>query len=607
MEILNDLSLLLNGLVLYAAISNLYVFKRNKKQKVNFLFSLCCFCVFAYNLLCAGLYNSSSISEGVMWQQAQFVVLQLISLTFLWFIVFLTSHKRTKIVWGFSIFYLTLCIAGFLDHWGMVWDITRPAVKVIQFLPTLGIIYYEAGAGFLYILFSVITIVGFMYLIWMTRKYYYKRHLNEAKPLFIVLCVFFVGIFNDLAVSQQLYSFIYILEFTNVGMVVLMNIILAPATATSVLVKDAIKERSTQYRILVEQMSEGFTIIDKDMRLTFVNDALCDILGYLRENLIGHAPSDFLDPANQVIFRQHVELRKKKQKSSYELEWITGAGGKVTTIISGTPLFGERGEYKGAFAVVTDISQIKQVENDLFHAKLIAEAANRAKSDFLANMSHELRTPLNSIIGFSEILIDGLAGPIVDEQKEDLDIIHNMGQHVLTIINAMLDVSKIEAGKMTLNLETFSLYDLLKTSYDIFKAEAARKTITLQLDIPEQGDCQIVADKGKVRQVIFNLLGNAIKFTPIGGSVGLKVTEQDRMYKITVWDTGPGIKRENLEKLFQPFQQLEDPYSKSFEGTGLGLYYSKRLVGLYGGNIWVENEPERGSQFHFTIPRSEAH
>lgn len=483
-----------------------------------------------------------------------------------------------KMVWVLSICYLTLF--------------------------TCGIIYYEAGSGFLYVIFSGVILVGSLYIIWITWDYYHLGHLKEKKPFFIVLCAFCIGIFNDLAVSLQLYSYIYVLEYSNIFIVVLLSSVLSPpAAATSTLVKGAIKERNTQYRILVEQMSEGLTIIDKDMCISFVNDAFCDILGYPRENLIGYMPSDFLDPANQEIFRLNMQLRKKKQKSSYELEWITGTGGKVTTIISGTPLFGERGEYKGAFAVVTDISIMKQFENDLFNAKLIAEAANRAKSDFLANMSHELRTPLNSIIGFSEILLDGLAGPVIDEQKENLEIIHNMGQHVLRIINAILDVSKIDAGKMTLNLEPILLYDLLTSSYEIFKAEAARKNITIQLDIPEHCDRQIVADKGKVRQVIYNLVENAIKFTPNKGTVGLRVMQEEKMCEITVWDTGLGISRENLEKLFQPFQQLEDPYSKSFQGTGLGLYFSRRLVELHGGILWAESEPGKGSQFHFTIPR----
>ena len=248
-----------------------------------------------------------------------------------------------------------------------------------------------------------------------------------------------------------------------------------------------------------------------------------------------------------------------------------------------------------------EVTERKQAEKGLAESMQAVEAANRAKSDFLANMSHELRTPLNSIIGFSEVMVDGIPGPVTDEQKEYLNDVLESGRHLLALINDILDLSKVEAGKLELEVNEFSIKDLLERSIIMFKEKAAKHHIVLKSEIHEDIG-NIIADERKTKQVVFNLLSNAVKFTPDRGSVGITAHRTDKEVQITVWDTGIGIAEEDKDRIFQPFQQLESTLTKKPEGTGLGLNLTKELVELQGGRIWLESKLGKGSKFHFMIP-----
>ncbi|ACI20871.1 sensor histidine kinase [Thermodesulfovibrio yellowstonii] len=246
--------------------------------------------------------------------------------------------------------------------------------------------------------------------------------------------------------------------------------------------------------------------------------------------------------------------------------------------------------------------KVKERTAELEIAKIHAEAANRAKSEFLANMSHELRTPLNSIIGFTEVLQDQLFGTLNEKQLEYLKDIHDSAKHLLNLINDILDLSKIEEGKTELELSEFRVSDVVNVSLIMFKEKASKHGIKLDAEISKEADITVTADERKIKQVLFNLVSNAVKFTPDGGSVKITAERKEDMIEIVVEDTGIGIKKEDRDKLFQPFSQLETTYTKKYQGTGLGLALSKSLVELHGGKIWCESEYGKGSRFGFSFP-----
>jgi signal transduction histidine kinase len=228
------------------------------------------------------------------------------------------------------------------------------------------------------------------------------------------------------------------------------------------------------------------------------------------------------------------------------------------------------------------------------------ELASQHKSEFLANMSHELRTPLNAIIGFSEVLGERLFGELNAKQDEYLKDIHASGQHLLSLINDILDLSKIEAGRMELELTDFHLPTALDNALTLVRERAGRRGIALHMITNERLE-YVRADERKVRQVVLNLLSNAIKFTPEGGRIEVRAKQVDGSVEISVSDTGVGIAPEDQEAIFEEFRQVGTA-DKKVEGTGLGLALSRKFVELHGGRIWVESQVGVGSTFAFTIP-----
>jgi signal transduction histidine kinase len=245
-------------------------------------------------------------------------------------------------------------------------------------------------------------------------------------------------------------------------------------------------------------------------------------------------------------------------------------------------------------------ANVNRMNDELQRLYRELETASRHKSEFLANMSHELRTPLNAIIGFSQVLRDGLFGEVNAKQEEYLEDILTSGHHLLALINDVLDLSKVEAGQVQLELAPFSIQDALERGVSMVREQATRNGVQVTLHAND-GLHVVTGDERRVRQVIFNLLSNAVKFTSAGGSVDVTATRANGEVRVSVADTGPGITEDDLDRIFEEFQQTEAG-ARQHEGTGLGLALSKRFVEMHGGRIWCDSEVGKGSTFVFTIP-----
>jgi signal transduction histidine kinase len=245
-------------------------------------------------------------------------------------------------------------------------------------------------------------------------------------------------------------------------------------------------------------------------------------------------------------------------------------------------------------------ANVNRMNDELRRLYTELEAASQHKSEFLANMSHELRTPLNAIIGFSQVLRDEMVGSVNEKQAEYLDDIISSGNHLLSLINDVLDLSKVEAGQVELEVHPFSLREALERGVVMVRERATEDGVRVAFVVDPEVDV-VAGDERRIKQVIFNLLSNAVKFTPAGGEIDVSATRVNGEVRVSVADTGPGIAPEDRERIFEEFQQSETGVGHR-EGTGLGLALSKRFVELHGGRIWLESELGRGSTFTFALP-----
>ena len=367
---------------------------------------------------------------------------------------------------------------------------------------------------------------------------------------------------------------------------------------------------------IVETVHKPLVVLDSNLKILTANQSFYDIFKVTPEETIGNFIYDLGNrqwdiPKLRVLFEDI--LPNDTVFDGYEVEHDFLEIGRKIILLNARQIYRKNIGSHIILLAMEDITERKHLDQvlqeknvELESARAVAEKTNLAKSDFLANMSHELRTPLNSIIGFSEVLQDQLFGPINEKQQEYVNNILTSGRHLLSLINDILDLSKVESGNMELETSPFSLRELLDTSMMMLREKALKGGIELRLDLAPEADVCIVADQRKLKQILFNLLSNAVKFTHAAGTVNLCAVRDGDFIEISVADTGIGIREEDIQKLFKSFTQLESVYTKGFEGTGLGLALTRQLVELHGGRIWVRSEFGTGSRFSFTIPLTKA-
>jgi len=395
-------------------------------------------------------------------------------------------------------------------------------------------------------------------------------------------------------------------------------------------------ESEKQYRIFFESANDILVFLDRHGKILDVNEKLTEVGGYEREDFVGKNIRSLTAIMSKrslaIVAKNFIKRMAGLKVPPYEVEMVTKSGEWLTIEINAVAIRRE-GKVIGDLVILRDMTERKQAQEEIkqlyeqvktFNIELEekikertrelevavkdAEAANQAKSEFLSGMSHELRTPLTAIIGFSQVLAEQYFGKLNEKQAEYVRDILDSGEYLLSLINDVLDLAKVEAGKAELELSRFNMKELLESSLVMIKEKALKHSLSLEARIsPALDNLVITADQRRLKQVMFNLLSNAAKFTPDHGRITVEARREGEELIVSVADTGIGIDLKAQRKIFDEFYQAHVGPTDKTPGTGLGLPLSKSFIKMHGGIIWVESEGKgKGSRFVFSLPIRDA-
>lgn len=366
---------------------------------------------------------------------------------------------------------------------------------------------------------------------------------------------------------------------------------------------DAIQRSEEKYRNIISNMNLGLLEVDMDEQILQTNQSFCEMIGYSEDELLGKVASQIILKGENVDYMAEKNASRKKGISdAYEMKVKDKSGNLRWWLISGGPLYNDKGEQTGSLGIHLDITEQKKLEVQLKEAKDQAELSSRAKEVFLANMSHEIRTPMNGILGMARQLEKS---QLNQDQKLYLKTITSAADHLLVILNDILDISKIEAGKLLIEETNFSLHDVVERTKNILTAKAEEKGLKFEAILDDRIEQNLLGDPTRINQVLINLAGNAVKFTEKGIiTIECKLInqfEKQQEIEFNIRDTGIGMSEDYINKIFDKFSQEDKSVARKYGGTGLGMSISKQLVELMGGQLKVESSKDIGTKISFKL------
>ena len=581
-----------------------FILIKNHRHPLN---RICAVVFICFLLWCIGktfAHNPHvSLEEAYRFMKVAIIGAWSFSSFILWF-AFIVSEKKKVLqkIWIYPVLFIVpvtaICVqwidGSLLQYvqrpygWGLQWHKTWMTLVLLAYI---------------FVTISVAVTIIFVY----SRKTDHPVKKKQAKILGTsTLLAFVVGYATNIIAPRMASIPIPDLGH-NMGLIWAVGIVYVIVKYNFLVITPA-----TAARNIISTMADTLILTDKTGRIVGVNQSACDLLGYEEEAFVGQTIEMIMAADSKHTINRLVQQKIIK---NIDFDFKDIGGNRIPVSLSSSVLMGKEQTLSGMVIIARDISEKKRAEFELQQAKRLAEEASRAKSAFLANMSHELRTPLNHIIGFSELLVDEKCGTLNDMQADYLGDVLGSSRHLLSLINDILDLSKIEAGKLTLNTVELEIKHLLKDSLSMVQEKVFKRGIKLELKVDQLPET-FIADERKLKQIIYNLLSNAVKFTPDKGCItitGKRMTsDADRNnhmesgkqgIQISVRDTGIGLAGEHLSRIFKPFEQVEDSTNRHFQGTGLGLSLTKSLVKLHGGKIWVESEGSgKGTTFSFMLP-----
>jgi PAS domain S-box-containing protein len=530
--------------------------------------------------------GSTNLSAGIFWAKVEYFGIVPLSVTWLAFALQYTKREkwltRRNVILLAIVPVITLLLAWTNEFHGLIWS--EVGLDVSDRLPGLDLTYgrwFWVNAGYIYL---SLLFGSFLLLQTILRSpHLYRR---QAGALLIGMLAPWAG--NALylsGLSPIPHLDLTPLFFTVSGLALAWSLFRFQLLDIVPVARDAV----------IESMADGVLVLDAQNRIVDLNPTVQQILARPASEIIGQ-------PAAQVLAARSDLVERYRNVTEAQTEIVLGEGDAQRHYdLRISPLYDRRRDrLTGRLIVLRDVTERVWAEEEVKKAKDAAEAASRAKSTFLANMSHELRTPLTAVIGYSELLQEEVEELGYTDLVPDLEKIQMAGRHLLVIVNEILDLSKVEAGKMELVMETFDIPSLLHDVVITAQPLIERNENTLEVHHSDDLGA-MYADRAKVRQILSNLLGNAAKFTE-EGHITLTAREQDGWVCFSVADTGIGIPPAQIPQLFQPFMQADASVTREYGGTGLGLAISQRFCQLMGGEVRVESEVGKGSTFTVHLP-----